>query len=129
MAANNARAKIGLQIVKLRKAKGISQSDLAELVNVSDATISRLERGVSTPSIQTLEKISHALNVRLKDLFDFEYIPKTIKGSSKKELEKINLVLRSRSIEEIKLVRKLLERLFQVLGKTNCRQKEDQRDQ
>ena len=71
--AKNIEKLIGAQIARIRKERGITQERLAASVNVATETISRLERGVSMPSLMTLEKISHALHSPLKDLFDFEY--------------------------------------------------------
>ncbi len=52
---------IGIQIAERRKERKITQEELAELVKVSTETISRLERGVSVPSLKTLEKKKTAL--------------------------------------------------------------------
>lgn len=63
---------LGAHIAKIRKERGLTQFELASMVGVAFETISRLERGVSMPSIKILEAISKALAVRLKDLFYFE---------------------------------------------------------
>ena len=42
--------------------------DLAERIGVEPETISRFKRGATTPSLQTLEKISHCLRVRIGEL-------------------------------------------------------------
>lgn len=59
----------------LRKRKGLSQETLAELIGIDSKLLSRLERGAHYPSIETLEKMSIALNVELKDFFDFDGRP------------------------------------------------------
>ena len=40
-----ARAYIGLQLQEFRKAKQLSQKNLAELIGISDTTISKIEAG------------------------------------------------------------------------------------
>src|SRR5208337_595878 len=91
---------IGIRIAVLRKERDITQARLAELINVTTETVSRLERGVSIPSLQTLENISQALNVSLKELFDFE--PRRVKQDSvEKEINRIVTFLRSMKEEEI----------------------------
>lgn len=45
---------IGHNIVRLRKAKGMTQADLAEKLNYSDKAISKWERGESMPDVLTL---------------------------------------------------------------------------
>jgi transcriptional regulator with XRE-family HTH domain len=60
--------RLGANIGVLRKAKGWTQSDLAERVGVDTETISRFERGVTLPSLLTLEKISKSLRAGVGDL-------------------------------------------------------------
>ena len=54
---------------KLRKAKGLSQKELAEMVELSDAQISLIERGKRKPSFETLLKIAEALDCESSDLY------------------------------------------------------------
>lgn len=51
-----------------RHRKGITQAKLAEYVDVSESTISLLERGLQTPSIFLVYDISKVLNVDINDL-------------------------------------------------------------
>ncbi|MDG4650086.1 helix-turn-helix transcriptional regulator [Roseibacterium sp. SDUM158017] len=53
----------------IRKAKSLSQADLAEMVGVKQATISRIEKGVNNPSLAVASKIADALNVSVVELF------------------------------------------------------------
>ena len=73
---NKVEKLIGSQIAKIRKERGLTQAQVAELVNVATETISRLERGVSIPSLKRLEKIGRALNTPMKMFFDFDYSQK-----------------------------------------------------
>jgi ribosome-binding protein aMBF1 (putative translation factor) len=51
-----------------RKAKGLTQEQLAEQSGLPQSHISRLERGEHSPSRSTLEKIAKGLNVPLSNL-------------------------------------------------------------
>ena len=51
-----------------RYRKGITQAELAEYADVSESTISILERGLQTPSIFLVYDISKVLNVDINDL-------------------------------------------------------------
>lgn len=51
-----------------RYRKGITQTQLAEYVDVSESTISLLERGVQTPSIFLVYDISKVLGVDINEL-------------------------------------------------------------
>jgi len=60
---------IGKNIKKLREQKGISQDRLSELADISSNTVAKLELDDSpNPTIETLQKIAKALNVRVDDL-------------------------------------------------------------
>lgn len=63
---------IGRRIASLRKAKGVSQEELAASCNRVVNTISNLERGLGDPKISTLRKIAHSLDVNLLELLDVD---------------------------------------------------------
>lgn len=58
-------AEIGRRIRELRKARGISLSELAHRASVGKATLSALESGTRNPTIETLYAITAQLNVPL----------------------------------------------------------------
>lgn len=60
---------IGKNVRKIRKEKGISILDLSKKTNLSKSTISDLETGKSSPTIDTLMKIADALGVDVQDFF------------------------------------------------------------
>lgn len=66
---------VGERVRILRKRKNFSQEVLASKVGIDMKSLSRLERGVHYPSLDTLEKIQVELSVELKDFFDFEKSP------------------------------------------------------
>ena len=59
---------LGENIKKLRKNKGLSQKQLAEILNLSEITIRRYEKCSNIPTIKTLDKIAIALDVPLNEL-------------------------------------------------------------
>ena len=52
-------------VIKHRAALGISQQELASRVGTSHSAISRIESGRHKTSVETLQKLAHALGVRL----------------------------------------------------------------
>lgn len=64
--------KLGQHIADLRRARELTQEQLAEAVDCSVEFISLVERGVNAPSVAGLEKFAKALNVEVRDLFTFE---------------------------------------------------------
>ena len=63
---------LGKQIAKLRQQKGLTQEKLAEYTNYSTNHISKLELARTKPSFDILIAIAKALNIELKELFNFE---------------------------------------------------------
>lgn len=61
----------GERLKELRVKKGLTQEELAELINVGDRNLSKIERGKSFVKAETIAKIVVALNIKPKDLFDF----------------------------------------------------------
>jgi len=62
--------KVGLKIKLLRNKLGISQEELGFRSDISKTQIGLIERGASSPTIDTLNKIAKALEVTLVDLVD-----------------------------------------------------------
>lgn len=61
---------IGLNIKKWRKERGLTQVQLAEKTNLSRSYVADIERDRYNPSVETLEVISKALNVKISELVD-----------------------------------------------------------
>lgn len=59
---------IGSGIRRLRNKKKMSQEELAYLIGLSVITISRIESGQNAMNIQTLMKLSEALEVSLEEI-------------------------------------------------------------
>ena len=59
-------AAFGQVIYGARRARNLRQSDLAELSGVTQADISRIERGQVAPTTQTLLKLTTALGVQIQ---------------------------------------------------------------
>ena len=83
----------GHELVKIRKAKGLTQSELAEKCNVSKRTIQRIESGIVIPRSFTIKTLSNALD------FDFlKEFPNDLSG--KKETEHKRFILINQIIEQ-----------------------------
>jgi transcriptional regulator with XRE-family HTH domain len=73
---NNLRDKkvliaFGNNLRKLRQAKKLSMEELSYEVDVDLSQIYRIEKGMINPTLSTLHAIAKALNITLKDLFDY----------------------------------------------------------
>lgn len=109
--------RIGSRITEIRLSKKLTQAQLAEKVNLSVETISRLERAISFPSLKTLEYIAKALGVPLKSFFDFaDSEPKN--EVYERDLAKLTAFLRTLSTKDIRLIHEILKVVFSKI-KTN----------
>jgi transcriptional regulator with XRE-family HTH domain len=67
-ASQQHRGLLGATIRANRKKLDFSQEKLAEKAGLSTVFISRIERGVESPSVDSLVKIAKALGVSARDL-------------------------------------------------------------
>ena len=94
---------LGGRIKEFRKLRKLSQEQLAEKVNIDSKHLSRIEVGRGFPSLDTLENLAKALNVELKDFFEFAH-----KAPSQKELKEIlNSLLKETDEEKVRLIVKV----------------------
>jgi len=63
------RTKIGLRIRELRKAKGLSQEQLALKAEIDRTYMANVENGKRNVAIVNIEKIINALDTSFKDFF------------------------------------------------------------
>jgi len=66
-------AAFGAHVKKLLRAKGFSMRSLANEADIEYSQIARIVSGIISPSITTAYKIAEALDISMKDLFDFKY--------------------------------------------------------
>lgn len=62
----------GKFIACTRKEKNMTQADLARIIGVTDKAISRWERGIGFPDINTLEPLANALGISILELMRSE---------------------------------------------------------
>jgi predicted transcriptional regulator len=58
--------KLAANLIRLRLAKGLTQEDLAKMLNTKQESIARLENGGSLPSLSTIKKLAEALDADLE---------------------------------------------------------------
>lgn len=62
---------VGKRVKELRNKLGISQEELADLAGLDRTYITSVECGKRNISIVNIEKLATALNVSVKDFFNF----------------------------------------------------------
>lgn len=70
----NMKVLLGARIKEIRKARGLTQEQLAEKIDVEQKHVSRIESGKNYPTIDRLEKMADALNVPLMGFFEFMHL-------------------------------------------------------
>ena len=80
--------KIGEFIAKERKDKKLTQAKLAELIFVSEKTISKWENGNGIPDTNSLPKLCEVLGVSITELLNGE---KIVESNENKKSEQIAL--------------------------------------
>jgi len=98
----------GTHVRNHRKARHLTQEQLAERVDVSIETIGKIERGAAAPSFETAERIALALDVAAAALFgsDKQTVPPGERGQL---LAHIEQTLASMNDNQLARVAKMLE--------------------
>ena len=65
-----AESTVASKIKQAREQAGLTQAQLAEKVGTTPQNISQYERGIRNPKLETIEKISKALNIEWYDLYE-----------------------------------------------------------
>lgn len=63
---------MGELISELRKQQDMTQKELADELNVTDKAVSKWERGISCPDINTVPKLAKILNISSEELLHFQ---------------------------------------------------------
>lgn len=77
---------------RVREAKGLSQKELAGLIDMAQAQYSRIESGKTDPSFSTVVKIVKALGLNLSELFNADEIFNQTNSYDKTLMEKLRLL-------------------------------------
>lgn len=105
--------KIGQFIAGIRKEKKMTQAELAGKIHVTDKAISRWERGLGFPDIQTLEPLAQALGISVLELM----------RSERQETEK-----QDQQPEEFRYTQGEVAEMLQNVGDISRQQKKQDRD-
>jgi transcriptional regulator with XRE-family HTH domain len=62
------RVRVGLNLQALRRARGLSQEELAHRADMHQTYLSGIERGRRNPSVRVLDRIARALEVDVEEL-------------------------------------------------------------
>lgn len=93
---------VGKRIRILRKNRGLTQEKLGEQVQLPQSYIGGVERGEKNISMETLERLIHALDIHPAELFETE-----LPSEKEKALDSLKVLLQNRNLNEIEIIYKL----------------------
>ncbi len=100
---------IGKRVRKIRESKGLTQTEVADKIDMDQSQYSRLEKNTTDPSVSTLNRIASALGINLTDLFAEDLL--TDKNSVDKSVQEKMIEAEQLDEEDKKMVFHLIDRL------------------
>jgi transcriptional regulator with XRE-family HTH domain len=96
------------RVKEIRRARGLTQQQLAEKTGRSTNAISSLERGISLPTFETLERLAEELNAPVRDFFDADA---SEKADPKREalIAALKMSARSLTMDDLSLAVSILD--------------------
>lgn len=87
----------GSMIAELRKKQGMTQAELAEKLGITDKAVSKWERDLSFPDVNSIPKLAEIFNVTVDELMQVKTATK--EDTTKKNIsEMVTLALKSVSL-------------------------------
>ncbi|KZS47054.1 hypothetical protein AWU65_14530 [Paenibacillus glucanolyticus] len=104
---------IGDKIRNVRNARGMTLQQLSETTGLQTSYLGDVERGKRNTSLDSLEKIMNALEIRPGDLFDFREVDI---NSSEFEISSVLEVhyqfLKAKKTEDVKMIHRITKDIF-----------------
>ena len=100
------KVKFGKRIRELRKSKGLTQEQVAEIISIEPPNFSKMENGMHFPQPDKIEKLANALGVDVYELFEFEH-----KKSKQELLKFVKNYIEDCDIKILELIYKFIQNL------------------
>lgn len=116
---------IGDRLKQIRESKNMSQGDIESRTGLRRCYISRLETGRSVPALETLQKLAHAFDLPLYQLFydgKKPSVPRTVtndqgwgaKGKDARTLNRFRRLLKRANAQDRKLLMSMAVKMAQT---------------
>lgn len=96
----------GQRVKELRKSQNLTQEQLAEKIEMDTQNLCKMENGNHFPQTKNLNKIAKALNVDIKELFEYEHF-----NSKEKLTNEIIEYVKSAKQKDIEFIYKAIKNL------------------
>jgi len=104
---------LSAQARSLRQDQGLTQEEVAERSGLSVDYVEKIERGTTSPTVETVRQLAQGLGVRISTLFDL-YEEDLSPEDSQTALVELTRYLRSKSVKDVRfaysIIRQILER-------------------
>ncbi len=94
---------MGKNIARIRNKNHLTQEQLAEKINISTVFVSQIETAVRKPSLETIYKISIALNTTIDNLIS--------NNTLQAKYDEIKLLLQDKNNDEISFILNILREI------------------
>lgn len=101
---DNRKKLLGARVKELRKIADLSQEQLSARVDIESKYLSRIEVGGCYPSLEVLERIADALQVEMKELFDYQHFARN--ASNPKGVESL---IHEASPDQLRLLNRIIK--------------------
>ncbi|GAA4867062.1 helix-turn-helix transcriptional regulator [Paenibacillus vulneris] len=110
------RVLVGERIRTIRKSKGLTQIQLAELSSLDDAYIGAVERGERNFTIDTLEKIHTALQVDAAELFRNDAVKNKDEAARRQATDEFIVLISNLDSDKVEIIKRINKELVQAFS-------------
>ena len=104
------KIKLGMRIKYLRKAKNLTQEQLAEKLGISINAISKWERGLNLPDVSLMKELCKILDITLNELFE----GKKLTNNEMFDKAENNIISLMMTLKQLKIVNMLIQVLINL---------------
>lgn len=97
---------LGANIAKYRQQQNLTQEQLAELLGIGNEAVSRIERGVSMPSLMRLVELANVFQCKMADLFTYN------NATDKDQMDYLSMLLQQTPPQDRYFVIEMVEKLI-----------------
>lgn len=109
MKNREALKELGQMLAKRRRERGLTQVEVAEYMGIEKETVSRIENGAISPTLQRLRQLAAVLGCSLSDLF------RTEEGRDDQVVEDLADMVRNLSQDDRQLVLRFVSEVIKII--------------
>lgn len=99
---------VGKRVRAGRKLRNMTQTELGNLINISQRQVALIENGYSIPQLSTLVKIANVFNCNIEDFYHKEEF-----ADKNEAIQELSIILNNSSLDELRKFYSMLKALKQ----------------